>query len=192
MSHNSSEDGVQTPETVTESIKSLQLNDKKTVDSAEKTTQKVTPALEHPSFFVWCLHCAVLIRIDFPVGHRIENIFSVEPGNVCLNCLELQEKGKKKSQNITEPRSQLLNQIEKEIYISPQCVKQCSAFDKASSLTQNIFCELQAFVHGSYMLCHTPIKRLHNLCDDKCMLRTVVTDRSRKENYENFMVAGFM
>ncbi|RKF66744.1 hypothetical protein GcM3_112020 [Golovinomyces cichoracearum] len=199
MSHSSSEDGAQTPETVTESLKIIHLNDRETVDCAGETNQKVKPVLALPSMFVWCLRCAVLIRIDYPVGHRIEEgILPCKPGEsiffstVCSNCLELQDAGTEDSYNSLASRSQLIDRTEEAVYISPHCVEQCSAFEKATSLTQ-ILCEyLIEPIYGSTMLYHASIKKIYNLCDAKCRLRTVVTDRRRTEDYENFMVAGFM
>ncbi|RKF82850.1 hypothetical protein GcM3_020035 [Golovinomyces cichoracearum] len=198
MSHSSSDNGAQTPETVTESLKSIHRNDRETVDCAGETNEKVKPVLALPSMFVWCLRCAVLVRIDYPVGHRIEGISSCKPGDslclgtVCSNCLELQEAAKKDSKIVLAPRSELINNSKVAVYISPDCVAQSSAFEKAKSLTQ-ISCKnkLQQILGGS-MLYHAPIKKIYNLCDVKCRLRTVVTDRRRTEDYENFMVAGFM
>ncbi|RKF80277.1 hypothetical protein GcC1_038033 [Golovinomyces cichoracearum] len=198
MSHSSGEDGLQTPETVIESLKSINLNDRESVDCAGETNQKVKPVLALPSMFVWCLRCAVLVRIDYPVGHRIEGICSCKPGDslclstVCLNCLELQEAAKKDCKLILESRSELIHISKRAVYISPVCLAQSSAFEKAKSLTQ-ISCKnkLQQKLGGS-MLYHAPIKEIYNLCDAKCRLRTVVTDRRRTEDYENFMVAGFI
>ncbi|RKF77581.1 hypothetical protein GcM1_218051 [Golovinomyces cichoracearum] len=198
MSHSSSEDGAQTPETVTESLKSIHLNDTKTVDCARKTNQKVklVPAL--PSMFVWCLCCAVLVRIDYPIHHRIDDEYPCDSGNslflttVCLNCLELKNASKKDGKNGLASRSQLIDRTQEAVYISPDCVKKCSAFEKATSLTQ-ISCENQfEIIHGINMSSHASIKELNNLCDEECRLRTVVTDQRRTEDYENFMVAGFI
>ncbi|RKF84055.1 hypothetical protein GcM1_146004 [Golovinomyces cichoracearum] len=199
MSYNSSEDGAQTPETVTESLKSIHLNNRETVENAGEKIQKVNPVLALPSMFVWCLRCAVLIRIDYPAGHKIEQgILPCKPGEslffstVCSNCLELQYAGTENRYNSLASRSQLIDRNEEAVYISPQCVEQCRAFEKARSLTQ-ILCEyLIESIYGSSMLYHASIKKIYNLCDAKCRLRTVVTDQRRTEDYENFMVAGFM
>ncbi|RKF64070.1 hypothetical protein GcC1_134011 [Golovinomyces cichoracearum] len=199
MSHGSCEDGLQTPETVTEYLKSIHLNDRESVDCAGDTNLKVKPMLALPSMFVWCLHCAVLVRIDFPIGHRIgKEICSCKAGEslflstVCLNCLELQKTGKKDHYNSLASRTKLVDSAHQAVYISPDCVEQSNAFEKAKSLTQISCKSLLTPIYGSHMLYHASIKELFNLCDVKCRLRTVVTDRGRTEDYESFWVAGFM
>ncbi|TQS37987.1 hypothetical protein Golomagni_01514 [Golovinomyces magnicellulatus] len=187
-SYSGTDDGVKTPGTLTESEEKIQLNDKNIAGSATQTIPLVEPVLECPRMFVWCLYCAVLICIEHPVGHKLETIILSEP--VCLNCIVL--KNEKQKTGATLTRSKIIDAVHISTYISMKCLTKCSAFDKASSLTPNL-CTLATFSkNGCIMLYQVPINKLHNLCDEKCKLRTVMTIDNREENFENFMVAGFL
>ncbi|RKF81777.1 hypothetical protein GcM3_031023 [Golovinomyces cichoracearum] len=196
-SFSSSDDGMKTPNTVTESKDIIQLNKKESEGPTPQTKLMVVPVLEDPSIFVWCLRCAVLVRIDYPAGHRLDSICSCKPGNslfigtVCLNCVELQEKSNRSNISGVTVRSEIIGS-NAEVYISMKCIPQCSAFKKASSLTQISCIRVYEKMYGSEMLYYASIKRMLNLCDEKAKMRMVVVDQDREENYENFMVAGFM
>ncbi|TQS35454.1 hypothetical protein Golomagni_04127, partial [Golovinomyces magnicellulatus] len=196
-SYSSTDDGVKTPGTLTESEEKIQLNGKKIAGSAPQTISLVEPVLDYPSIFVWCLRCSALIRIDYPVGHRMSEITLCSPGDsrffgtVCLNCIEFEKIIPGKNQ-FPPPRSQIMEYPQEQIYLSFDCVGQSNAFDTASYLTQNSCDHISVTEYGRSLMQHIPIKRIHNLCNAKCRLRTVVTDENRTEDYENFLVAGFM
>lgn len=181
---------VHTPDTVTETV------EVSTPTTTEEARTK-EPILDDPSVFVLCLRCCVLVRIDYPEGHRMEEIYKSKKGDAsfigttCLDCIRVDSRAGFKG--CTKTNLDALQSSHNFLgRISSKCITSSDMYRKACSLTQGSCRHIRFSEYAKDTFYCASISTLLNLCDSACKLRVVVTESNSKLDYKSYMAGCFM